>query len=97
MKSAEIEVAGDDGGGLLVALGDEVVETLVGGRAHGCLRPKYSFGCSSAATTEESTPPESTQPGGLESITVRVPPPLVSGRIPGLPGTSPSMYPRPAM
>ena len=29
----EVEVAGDDGGGLLVALGDEVVQVLVGGGA----------------------------------------------------------------
>ena len=29
----EVEVAGDNGGGALVALGDEVVQILVGGRA----------------------------------------------------------------
>ena len=29
----EVQVAGDDGGGLLVALGDEVVQILVGRRA----------------------------------------------------------------
>lgn len=31
----EVEVAGDDGGGTLVALGDEVVQVLVGGGAKG--------------------------------------------------------------
>lgn len=31
----EVQVAGDEGGGGLVALGDEVVQVLVGGRAQG--------------------------------------------------------------
>ena len=31
----EIEIAGDDGGGALIAFGDQVVEIFVGGRAQG--------------------------------------------------------------
>ena len=31
----EVEVAGNDGGGGLVALGDEVVQIFVGGRSQG--------------------------------------------------------------
>ena len=31
----QIEVAGDDGGGRFVALGDQLVQILVGGRAQG--------------------------------------------------------------
>jgi hypothetical protein len=33
MRRGAFQVAGDDGGGLLVALGDEVVQVLVGWRA----------------------------------------------------------------
>ena len=38
----EVEVAGDDGGGGLVALGDQVVQIFVGRRAQG-FRPKSSM------------------------------------------------------
>ena len=31
----EVEIGGDDGGDLLVALGDEIVKIFVGGRAKG--------------------------------------------------------------